>query len=101
MKSLALHNPLMRLLTSAILIVVGLPIAILIFIKQSGYSPLVNLWVDGILWFLSGTAVGAGVFRPFKFPKVGALIGFAVQAVIFVFWLLLLLSVRQLNQRST
>ena len=53
-----------------------------------------------VFFGFSGTVVGVGVFLPFNYPKVGALIGFTVQVVIFVIWLLLLLSLQQLNQRS-
>jgi hypothetical protein len=37
---------------------------------------------DGIMWFMGGTLIGAGLMTPLRHPFIGAAIGFVVQLIL-------------------
>lgn len=68
-----------RMLLSTTLIAVGLVAICLLFRAPQRFNEATEV----LLWFLGGALVGAGIFAPFDKARNGALVGLAVQGMIY------------------
>lgn len=73
------HFSLAVLFRAVALVAVGISLLCLTFGRENIPPPMVVFWP----WFGSGALIGAGLFSPFKKPWLGALVGVAVQGIIF------------------